>query len=190
MATNMTNTPTPAWLQSAREHWHWRGQSRPPFAHPTQPGQTSVWDFPRPPQLALDTREVLIRWGDLEVARTRRAIKVLETSHPPSFYVPWEDVARHLLQEHGGGSFCEWKGPAQYWSLVNGEERLDGVAWNYPRPLAVAEALASCIAFYPANLSCTVDGALVRPQPSGFYGGWITPDLAGPFKGEPGSSAW
>ncbi len=190
MAANSKFTPTPAWLQSAREHWQWRGQSRPPFAHPPKPGQNSVWDFPRPPQLAPDAREVIVRWGDLEIARTRRAIKVLETSHPPSFYLPWADVAKHLLQEHSGGSFCEWKGPAQYWSLVHGNERLDSVAWSYPRPLAGAEALASCVAFYPAALNCTVDRAEVQPQPGGFYGGWITPDLAGPFKGEPGSGGW
>ena len=190
MADSSMVTPTPNWLQSARDHWQWRRQARPPFAQTPRPGQTSVWDFPRPPQLAPDTREVVIRWGELEVARTRRAIKVLETSHPPSFYLPWEDVAEHLLQQQSGSSFCEWKGPAQYWSLVNGNNRLDGVAWSYPRPLAGAEALAACVAFYPGSLSCTVDGAVVRPQPGGFYGGWITPDLAGPFKGDPASSAW
>ena len=190
----MAHTPpspaTPAWLHSARDHWQWRGQSRPPFAHPPQPGQTSVWDFPRPPQLATDTREVVIRWGDIEVARTRRAIKVLETAHPPSFYLPWEDVATHLLQPCAGSSFCEWKGPAQYWSLVHGDDRLDGVAWRYPHPLAEAQALSSCVAFYPAALNCTVDGTVVQAQPGGFYGGWITPDLAGPFKGEAGSTGW
>jgi len=190
MPANSTVSPTPAWLQSARDQWQWRGQARPPFAHAPHPGQTSVWDFPRPPQLAPDTREVIIRWGALEVARTCRAIKVLETSHPPSFYLPWADVAEHLLQQQSAGSFCEWKGPAQYWSLVHGDDRLDGVAWSYPRPLAGAEALSSCVAFYPASLSCSVDGAVVKPQPGGFYGGWITPDLAGPFKGEPGSSGW
>ena len=186
-----TPTPaTPTWLQSARDHWQWRGQSRPPFAHTPQPSQTSVWDFPRPPQLATDAREVVIRWGDIEVARTRRAIKVLETAHPPSFYLPWEDVATHLLQPCAGSSFCEWKGPAQYWSLVHGDDRLDGVAWRYPHPLADAQALSSCVAFYPAALHCTVNGTGVQAQPGGFYGGWITPDLAGPFKGEAGSTGW
>ena len=182
--------PTPSWLQSARDHWQWRGQIRPPFALEPQPGQTSVWDFPRPAQLVADQREVIIRWGEIEVARTRRAITVLETSHPPSFYLPWADVAQHLLQRQPGSSFCEWKGPAQYWSLAHGNDRLDGVAWSYPRPLAGAEALAECVAFYPANLHCSVDGALVQPQLGGFYGGWITPDLAGPFKGDAGSSSW
>lgn len=83
----------PAWLQAVRDHWEWRGQARPPFAVVPGPGQTSVWDFPRPPQLAPDPREVVIRWGEVEVARTRRAVRVLETSHPPSFYLPWADVA-------------------------------------------------------------------------------------------------
>lgn len=186
---NHSSAP-PQWLQSARDHWQWRGQGRPPFAHPPQPGQTSVWDFPRPPQLATDSREVVIHWGEMEVARTRRAIKVLETAHPPSFYLPWEDVAKHLLQPAPGRSFCEWKGPAQYWSLVHGNDRLDGIAWSYPHPLSGAEALSTCVAFYPAGLNCTVDGAVVKAQPGGFYGGWITPDLAGPFKGDAGSSSW
>ena len=178
-------------LAAARAHWRWRGSERPPFAAAPGPGQESVWDFPRPPQLAPDAREVVIRWSGVEVARTRRAIRVLETAHPPSFYLPWADVAKHLLQPHAGAaSFCEWKGPARYWSLASGTRRLDGVAWSYPAPLAGAEALADCVAFYPADLDCTVDGAAVTPQPGGFYGGWITPDLAGPFKGGPGSSGW
>ncbi len=178
-------------MAAARAQWRWRGDQRPPFAAVPGPGQTSVWDFPRPPQLAPDTREVVVRWGGTEVARTRRAIRVLETAHPPSFYLPWADVARHLLQPHAGAaSFCEWKGPARYWSLVDGGRRLDGVAWSYPAPLAGAEALADCVSFYPAELECTVGGAAVTPQPGGFYGGWITPDLAGPFKGGPGSAGW
>ena len=184
-------TKIPDWLQAARDHWQWRGTARPPFAVVPQSGQTSVWAFPRPPRLVQDTREVVVRWGDTEVARTRRAVLVLETAHPPSFYLPWADVARHLLEAHtSGSSLCEWKGPAYYWSLVDGVRTLPGVAWSYPRPLAGAEALADCVAFYPANLHCTVDGAAVAPQPGGFYGGWITPELVGPFKGEPGSSGW
>ncbi len=180
----------PDWIQAAREHWTWRGQARPPFAQTPAPGQTSVWDFPRPPALSPEAREVVVRWGGVEVARTRRAVRVLETGHPPSVYLPWDDVARHLLQKAPGRSFCEWKGPAQYWSLVDGDRRLPGVAWSYPQPLAGAEALAACVAFYPAALECTVEGAAVTPQPGGFYGGWITPDLAGPFKGGPGSEGW
>ena len=183
-------TSTPDWLQAAREHWRWRGAGRPPFAVVPGPGQVSVWDFPRPPRLAPDAREVVLRWGGVTVARTRRAVCVLETAHPPSFYLPWADVEPGLLQPAGGGSFCEWKGPARYWSLVDGERRIEQVAWSYPQPLAGAEALADCVAFYPAALECTVGGALVLPQPGGFYGGWITPELVGPFKGEAGSQGW
>ena len=186
-------------IQSARDQWQWRGQARPPFAAVPGPGQTSVWDFPRPPLLEVDAREVVIRWGDVEVARTRRVVLVLETSHPPSFYLPWDDVARHLLMPAKGSSFCEWKGPAQYWSLERdlegdtpngGKQQLLNVAWSYPQPMAGAELLANCVAFYPAPLDCRVDGAAVQAQPGGFYGGWITPELVGPFKGEPGSTGW
>jgi len=178
------------WADAAREQWRWRGQARPPFAVEPGPGQVSVWDYPRPPRLAVDTREVTIKWGDRDIARTRRSVVVLETSHPPSFYLPWEDVAQRYFEPAAGGSLCEWKGAARYWSLVDGERRLDAVAWSYPQPLAGAELLAGRVAFYPAALECRVEGALVRAQPGGFYGGWITPELVGPFKGEPGSAGW
>lgn len=181
---------TPAWIAAARAQWQWTGHARPPFAETPGPGQVSVWDFPRPPRLEPDTREVVVRWGDVDIARTRRAIRLLETAHPPSFYIPWDDVARHHLQPAAGTSFCEWKGPATYWTLIDGRRRLAGAAWSYPHPLAGAEALASCVAFYPKDLDCRVDGAAVQAQPGGFYGGWITPELAGPFKGGPGSSGW
>ena len=183
-------TQTPTWLEAARAHWNWRGQTRPPFAVTPGPGQVSVWDFPRPPRLVSDSREVVIRWGGAEVARTRQAVLVLETAHPPSFYIPWSDVNRALLQASQGSSFCEWKGPASYWSLLSEERRLPNVAWSYPKPLAGAEALADCVAFYPANLDCTVGGEKVAPQPGGFYGGWITPELVGPFKGDAGTQGW
>jgi uncharacterized protein (DUF427 family) len=177
-------------LQAARAQWRWRGRERPPFAHTPGPGQESVWDYPRPPVLAEDTREIVIRWGGIEIARTRRAIRVLETAHPPSFYLPWDDVARDHLRLAGGTSLCEWKGSARYWSLIDGVRSLPRVAWSYPQPLPGSEALAECVAFYPGNLECSVGGAPVAPQPGGFYGGWVTPELVGPFKGEPGSESW
>lgn len=180
----------PEWIRSARQQWRWRGDDRPSFARIPREGQVSVWDFPRPPRLVRDSREVVVRWDDLEVARTHRAVLALETSHPPSFYLPWSDVESGLLQMVPGSSFCEWKGPATYWSLVSADRRLERVAWSYPNPLTGAEAVADCVAFYPTNLECRVNGALVTAQPGGFYGGWITPELVGPFKGEPGSSTW
>ncbi|MEO5734491.1 MAG: DUF427 domain-containing protein [Rubrivivax sp.] len=190
----MKGADRPGWLQAARDHWRWRGNGRPPFAVEPGPGQVSVWDFPRPPTVEPDTREVVVRWGRLEVARSCRAVKVLETAHPPSWYLPWSDLDRRCFEPTAGGSFCEWKGPAHYFDLVDRnllrERRLAAVAWSYPKPLAGAEALADCVSMYPAVLKITVDGAPVRQQPGGFYGGWITPELVGPFKGDPGSEGW
>jgi len=171
-------------------HWHWRGQARPPFAKPPRAGQESVWDYPRPPRLHVDPREVVILWNGREVARSTRAIRVLETAHPPSFYLPPADIAPGLLVPAEGRSLCEWKGPARYWSLVDGARQLAKVAWSYPTPLPGAERIADHVAFYCHALDCRVAGQPVTPQPGGFYGGWITPDVVGPFKGEPGSEGW
>jgi len=183
-------TELPDWAKAARLKWRWYGQARPPFAAVPAPGQISVWDFPRPPRLVHDAREVRVRWGGREIACTRRAVCVLETSHPPSFYLPWDDVARQYFESADDTSLCEWKGRARYWNLIDGAHRLASIAWSYPEPMAGAEPLAHCVALYPAALDCTVDGARVRAQPGGFYGGWITPELVGPFKGEQGSAAW
>jgi uncharacterized protein (DUF427 family) len=183
----------PNWLTAARAQWHWRGQARPPFAVVPGPGQVSVWDFPRPPRLVPDTREVVVRWGGDEIARTRRAVLALETAHPPTFYLPWADVARNWFVPAAGESVCEWKGPARYWSLVDEHDAarvLPRVAWSYPQPFAGSESIADCVALYPNALRCSVDGAVVRPQSGGFYGGWITPELVGPFKGDAGSEGW
>lgn len=178
------------WLRAAREHWRWRGEARPPFAVEPGPGQVSVWDFPRPPRIERETREIVVRWGNVELVRTRSALKVLETAHPSTFYLPWVDVAREHFVSAPGGSLCEWKGRASYWTVVVGTERLDRVGWSYPEPLAGAESLAGHVALYPDRLQCTVGGQPVVPQPGGFYGGWITPELVGPFKGGPGSAGW
>jgi uncharacterized protein (DUF427 family) len=180
----------PSWLQAARDTWQWRGSSRPDFAQLPGPGQVSVWDFPRPPQLVLDQREVIVLWDNVEVARTDCTVMALETAHPPTFYLPWKDVDHNLFQPAGGSSFCEWKGPAKYWSLVDGTRSLVKVAWSYPSPLPGAELLKDCVALYATSLQCNVGGKPVTPQPGGFYGGWITPELVGPFKGGPGSSGW
>ena len=131
-----------------------------------------------------------MRWGPRLIARTIRAMRVLETAHPPTYYLPWVDIDRQWLIEAGHGSVCEWKGPARYWTLVDGARRIERVAWSYPSPLQGAEALRDSVAFYAHQLDCEVGGQAVVAQPGEFYGGWITPDLAGPFKGEPGSAGW
>jgi uncharacterized protein (DUF427 family) len=186
----MMNTDNFDALTRARAQWHWRGTQRPPFADEPAPGQVSVWDFPRPPALVREAREIVVHWGPTLVARTCGAWAVRETAHPPTFYLPLADVERTLLHSAGGGSLCEWKGLAHYWDLIDGQRRLAQVAWSYPKPLAGAEVLDQCIAFYAHELECRVGGESVRAQPGGFYGGWITPDLAGPFKGDAGSNSW
>ena len=176
-------------LERARAQWRYVGNERPPFAVAPRPGQESVWDYPRPPRLAPDAREVVVRAGAVELARSSRTLRLLETANPPTFYVPAADVRTELLVPDEGGSLCEWKGRARYWSaeLPGGRQV---VAWSYPEPLPPYESLAGHFGFYAQRLACSVDGVPVRAQPGGFYGGWITPELAGPFKGEPGSHGW
>lgn len=177
----------PGWIQRARDKWHYRGATRPSFADDPGPGQESVWDYPRPPALVPDPREVRVRASGDVLAKTLRSVRILETASPPTFYLPPEDVRRDALRPRTGSSFCEWKGEAQYWSTLDSTEV---IAWSYPEPLPGFEALAGWFSFYPGRIDCTVDGIRVEPQPGGFYGGWVTPELSGPFKGEPGSEAW
>lgn len=184
----MSTRPTPAWLQSARDSWTHRGQQRPPFAVEPHDGQESVWDYPRPPALVADVRSVEVRHHDALVADTTSSLRLCETSHPPTFYLPLADCDLDLLRPvDGPTSFCEWKGPARYWGV-------DGiaapVAWDYPSPYDEYADIAGHVAFYPALVSCIVGGEAVRPQAGGFYGGWITSELVGPFKGDPGTSGW
>jgi uncharacterized protein (DUF427 family) len=162
-----------------------------PRPDPVAPGQESVWDYPRPAIAERSDRHVRIEHRGRLVAETRSPIRTLETSHPPSWYLPPADVSMDLLRRSDRRSFCEWKGEAVYWHLDVGGELLRDVAWSYPAPTRAFAMLRDHLAFYAAPLDlCTVDGEVVRPQPGGFYGGWITADLAGPFKGVPGSMGW
>ena len=158
---------------------------------PTGPGEESVWRYPRPPALEATDKVIEICFADHLVARTHRAYRVLETSHPPSYYLPPEDIRMELLEDAGGGSWCEWKGRARYWTLRVGERMIERVAWSYPDPTPRFKPIQDHLAFYAGPLdSCTVGGMPVTPQPGGFYGGWITPDIKGPFKGGPGTMGW
>ena len=155
------------------------------------PGQESVWDYPRPPRLEHDSREVVVVLGGIEVCRSRRGMRVLETSHPPGWYLPAEDWLPGCLEPAAGTSLCEWKGVADYRDVVAGGVRAARAAWTYPTPVAAYADLARAVAVYPAAMdSCTVDGEVVRAQDGGFYGGWVTDEVVGPFKGGPGSSGW
>ena len=146
-----------------------------------------MWDYPRPPVVLSNSRQVEVRHGDRLVATTVRALRVCETASPPTFYLPSDDVRRDALRPAAGQSFCEWKGQAAYWSLLDSEVP---VAWSYAAPSLSFAALRGCVSFYPGRIECYVDGERVRPQPGGFYGGWITSDIVGPFKGEPGTGHW
>ena len=157
---------------------------------PVLPGQESVWDYPRPPKLESSARHVEVRFAGETIADTHSAYRVLETSHPPSWYIPPSDIRKEFLQPESKGSHCEWKGAAHYWSISVGNQTLQNVAWSYPRPTAPFAAIANYVALYPGTLECFVDGERVKAQPGGFYGGWITKDVAGPFKGAPGTWGW
>lgn len=158
------------------------------------PGQESVWDYPRPPSLRVVARHVLVTTPAGHVlAESTAARQVLETSHPPGWYLPRSDVRMDLLRRSDGRStVCEWKGRATYWDLVEPEGRVvPQVGWSYEQPTPDFAAIAGYLTFYPERVgTCLVDGRQVQPQPGGFYGGWVTPDVVGPFKGEPGTMSW
>ena len=151
----------------------------------------SVWDYPRPPRLEVSTRHLVVRHGGRMLADSSRNWRVLETSHPPVYYLPRDDVAAGVLEPSAKRTFCEYKGEASYWHLRVGDELLRDAAWSYQEPTAGFAAIAGAVAFYASRVDeCTVDGERVTPQPGDFYGGWITADIVGPFKGEPGTSDW
>ncbi len=155
------------------------------------PGQESVWDYPRPAIAERSDRHVRIEHAGITVADTVAAIRTLETSHPPSWYIPPDAIATGLLRPSDRRSFCEWKGEARYWHVAVGGQIFRDVAWSYPDPTPAFAMLRDHVAFYAGPFdACTIDDARVTPQPGGFYGGWITADLAGPFKGIPGSMGW
>ncbi|HEX2181804.1 MAG TPA: DUF427 domain-containing protein [Rubrobacteraceae bacterium] len=154
-------------------------------------GQESVWDYPRPPRLEDSQRRLEVVFGGVTIAHTTRARRVLETSHPPVYYVPPEDTRMECLKPSEGGSFCEWKGRAGYYDVVAGERAEPRAAWYYPDPVPAYRGIRGYVAFYPAKMdACRVDGEKVRAQEGDFYGGWITADIVGPFKGAPGTRGW
>jgi uncharacterized protein (DUF427 family) len=169
--------------------WKYRGHKRPRFAAVPEPGQESVWDYPRPPKLAPDGRLVEVFYGDQVVASSTRTYRVLETASPPCFYIHPKDVNTKLLTAAPGSSVCEWKGAAQYWMLSSNPE-VGSVGWSYREPKSAFSQIRDYLSFYPAVLACYVAGERVRAQAGQFYGGWITNEIVGPFKGDPGTEYW
>ncbi|WP_037606039.1 DUF427 domain-containing protein [Streptacidiphilus rugosus] len=154
-------------------------------------GVESVWDYPRPPAVVPCARSVLVLFSGVTVADSVRTLRVLETSHPPVYYIPAADVRQDLLTAATAESWCEWKGRAVYWNLRLGDRVSVCAAWSYPDPRRGFESLAGAFAFYPGRVDeCRVDTEAVSAQPGDFYGGWITSRIRGPFKGAPGTGGW
>jgi uncharacterized protein (DUF427 family) len=174
----------------ARALWAHRGNVRPEWAVTPGPGQESVWDYPRPPRLAADSRLVRVLHEGQTIAESTETVRILETASPPTFYVPPSDVRTDLLERARGASICEWKGSATYWSLRSASGLVPNVAWSYETPFPDFTSVSGYLSFYPSKLECYVDDQRVKPQPGDFYGGWITSEIVGPFKGDPGTSGW
>lgn len=155
------------------------------------PGQESVWDYPRPPRAELMTKHVRVIFNGETIADSKHAVRVLETSHPPVYYIPTQDVRMEYLSATSRHTFCEYKGSASYWTLTVGDRRLENAAWSYPTPSSGFEPIKDYIAFYPGKMdACYIDDEQVQAQEGDFYGGWITSDIVGPFKGGAGTWGW
>ena len=155
------------------------------------PGQESVWDYPRPPRVEETAKHVQVVFNGVVIADTRRAKRVLETSHPPVYYIPPEDVRLEYCAETRNTTFCEWKGTASYYTITVGNKTERNAAWFYKRPTAAFSMIKDHVAFYPSHMeACYVDGERVEAQPGDFYGGWITSEIVGPFKGSAGTLGW
>lgn len=155
------------------------------------PGQESVWDYPRPPRLEPSSRHIQVVFNGQVIADSHRTQRVLETSHPPVYYIPPEDVQMQYFTPTPRSTFCEWKGSAGYYTITVGDQRADNAAWFYPNPTPGFAAIQDYIAVYPSRMeACYVDGEQVQAQAGDFYGGWITQDIVGPFKGGMGTWGW
>lgn len=155
------------------------------------PGQESVWDYPRPPRLESSTKKIKVVFNEVIIAESQKTYRVLETSHPPVYYIPPEDIQMEYLAKTERQSYCEWKGVANYYTLMVGDRTEVNTAWFYPQPTASFEPIKNYVAFYPSRMdACYVDGEKVQSQPGDFYGGWITKDIVGPFKGSAGTWGW
>ncbi len=151
----------------------------------------SVWDYPRPPRLEPTARRLRVVFAGKTIADTTRGLRILETSHPPTYYIPISDIDMNCLKASTHRSWCEFKGAAMYWNLESGNRLSPNAAWSYPNPMPNYAALKDHIAFYASRVdACYVDDEKVSAQEGDFYGGWITSDLVGPFKGGKGTWGW
>ena len=177
-------------IEAARRRWKYRGTVRPDFAHAEGAGEESVWDYPRPPMLVPDTRLVQVFAEGMLIADSRDSVRVLETASPPTFYLPPDDVEWDVLEASDVRTRCEWKGIATAYDVLVDGERVVGAAWSYQEVFPEYAELLGWVAFYPGIVSCFVERETVYPQPGGYYGGWVTRQIVGPFKGAPGTEDW
>jgi uncharacterized protein (DUF427 family) len=151
----------------------------------------SVWDYPRPPAVENVPQRIKIVFNGQIIVDSQNAKRVLETSHPPTYYVPLEDIKPETLKPAPARTWCEWKGEARYYDVIIGDRIAESAAWFYPNPAPDYAEIKDHVAFYASKMeACFVGDELVKPQPGAFYGGWITPKIDGPFKGGPGTSGW
>ncbi|NND55490.1 MAG: DUF427 domain-containing protein [Gammaproteobacteria bacterium] len=168
--------------------WTYTGQHRPDFADKPDAQQESVWDYPRPPALVSCAQRVEVRSGSEIIASSTATLRVLETASPPTVYIPPEDIRFEHLQRVAGSSYCEWKGAAEYWALA--ADTSISIGWSYPDPTPAFSSIGGWLCFYPGRVECYIDDERVRPQDGGFYGGWVTDNIVGPWKGGPNTGHW
>lgn len=155
------------------------------------PGQESVWDYPRPPRVERSTRRIKVVLGGVTIVDTEHSLRVLETSHPPVYYLPADALTDCRVTATGRRTLCEYKGTATYHTIAAGGCVAPEAAWSYSPPAAGYEPLLGHVALYPSRMdACYVDDERVRAQAGDFYGGWVTSDIVGPFKGAPGTWGW
>jgi uncharacterized protein (DUF427 family) len=155
-----------------------------------KPGQESVWEYPRPPRLEPSNKRIEVLFRGHVIAETHNSIRVLETSLAPSYYIPPDDIHLEFLTQADRTTWCEWKGKAQYFSIEAENNTAANAAWAYFSPTSPYESIRGYFSFYPSRAECSLDGEVVKSQPGGFYGGWVTSDIIGPFKGERGTENW
>ena len=177
-------------IRQARAKWKYRGDVRPDFAIIPEEGQESVWDYPRPPKIDPDSRTVLVRFNSEVIAESTSTVRILETAGPPVFYIPQKDIEMSMLTDGTSTTLCEWKGHAKHWNVITEKKTFENAGWSYPDPFPGYEEIRDYISFYPVMLECYVDSERVLPQHGGYYGGWVTSEIVGPFKGEPGTGWW
>ena len=178
-------------IERERKRWRALRRERPARIAKPGPGQESVWDYPRPPRVEPVRRRLRVELAGAVLAETRRGLRVIETSSPPVYYFPPADVRSEFLEPSPRTALCEWKGIAHYWSVRIGDRLVVDAVWGYPQPDPRYEAIRNHLAFFPGSMdACYVDEERVVAQPGDYYGGRISAELVGPFKGEPGSERW